>query len=643
MAGGYGKQRDKGGAISMQTFHFLRPEWLWGFLPLAGLLIFLTGRNYTIQLWESACDSHLLPHVLVGPQETKSNSPIFLLGLGWTLALLALAGPAWTQLPQPVFRAESALVIVLDVSRSMDAQDVAPSRLTRAKHKILDILQVRKEGQTALIIFGGESFVVSPLTDDARTMKTLVQSLETNLIPVQGSRPDLALKRGNALLEQAGIPGGDLLLITDGEAEPTTIETIKQLAKKGRHISILGVGTEDGAPIPEQGGFVKDQTGAIVIQKLGPDSLESAARMAGGRYSTVSLDDRDLDKVLPSVDGSRLSTQSDSNQRTTNIWREEGPWLAVALLVVALPAFRRGWVGVVLLCLLFPQISQAFSWENVWERSDQQAMKAFEQQDPKKAATLFEQSDWKGIAHYRAGEYEQAEQIFSGLDSAVGQYNRGNALARLGKYPEAIASYQAALTKQPNHEDAQHNLDLLKKMLEDQQSPSSQENDSQSSDSSSEDQQQKSDGKDSEQQSQKNTSQKSDQEKKSGEEASHPEQNETEKGASESPQDSSNNAKQSENSESQNSAQESKNMTDSSDLAQSSPGDDKKESNFQEKLAAASPSEEARQDQKSEQALQQWLRRIPDDPGGLLRRKFILEHRRRVESGTAVDASGRPW
>jgi Ca-activated chloride channel family protein len=199
----------------MDTFHFLRPEWLWGFLPLVGLLFFLARRKATAQLWESVCDAHLLPHVLVGTTGAKSSSPIILLGLGWTLALVALAGPVWSQLPQPVFRAESALVIVLDVSRSMDAQDLAPSRLTRAKHKILDILQLRKEGQTALVIFSGESFVVSPLTDDARTMKTLVQTLETNLMPVQGSRPDLALKRGNELLEQAGIPGGDLLLITD--------------------------------------------------------------------------------------------------------------------------------------------------------------------------------------------------------------------------------------------------------------------------------------------------------------------------------------------------------------------------------------------------------------------------------------------
>ena len=602
----------------MAAFHFLRPEWLWGLLPLVGLLVFLAKRGANAHAWESVCDAHLLPHVLVGTTGAKSRSPIILLGLGWFLALVALAGPVWSQLPQPVFRAESALVIVLDVSRSMDAQDVAPSRLTRAKHKILDILQARQEGQTGLVIFAGESFVVSPLTDDARTMKTLVQTLETNLMPVQGSRPDLALHMGNELLEQAGIPGGDLLLVMDGDAEPETLEAITQVANKGRKISVLGVGTTEGAPIPEMGGFVKDETGAIVVTKLDPASLQAAARKGGGRFALLSLDDRDLDYVLPSVDGVQITTTTASTQRTTNLWREEGPWLVVVLLALVLPAFRRGWLGVMLVFMFLPQISQAFSWENVWERSDQQAMKALEQEDPKKAANLFEQPDWKGIAHYRAGDYGQAEQDFSEMDSPDAHYNRGNALAKQGKYPEAMASYQAALTQQPAHGDAQHNLDVLKKLLEDQQSPPSQGSESQSSDGSSEDSQQTDEQGSQNQQSQEQTSEKSGQDETSGQTASKQDGQKNEKGSSNSTQDSLDNTKP-------------------------SSGENGKDADLQERLASASQSESARDDQKSEQALQQWLRRIPDDPGGLLRRKFLLEHRRRLESGTAVDASGRTW
>ncbi len=603
----------------------------------------LAKQKATAQLWESVCDAHLLPHVLVGTLGKKSISPIILLGLGWTLALLALAGPVWSQLPQPVFRAESALVIILDVSRSMDAQDVAPSRLTRAKHKILDILQTRKEGQTALVVFAGDAFVVSPLTDDARTMKTLVQTLETSLMPVQGSRPDLALTIGHDLLVQAGIPSGDLLLVTDGEISLATENTMKQMAKKGRTISILGVGTEDGAPIPDQGGFVKDETGTIVVPKLDPDSLHEVARTVGGRYATVTLNDQDLDHVVPTTNVSTLSTSTKADQRTTDIWREEGPWLAGILLLVTLPAFRRGWIGALLIFVFLPQVSQAFSWENFWERSDQRAMKALEQHDPQKAAALFEQPDWKGIAHYRAGEYDQAEQVFSGMDSPDGHYNRGNALGKLGKYQEAIASYQTVLKQQPDHADAQHNLDLLKKMLENQQSPNSQENNSKSSDSSSEEQQQHDEGERSDQQSQEGESEKSEQESKQEQTASQNDTSRDEAEAAESRQDSSDDSNKSEESHAQSPAQDMEENKAQSDIAQANQGESTEDTDFQKQQASASESGETQEDQKSQQALQQWLRRIPDDPGGLLRRKFLLEHQRRVEAGTAVDSTGRAW
>ncbi len=627
----------------MAIFHFLRPEWLWGFLPLTGLLIVLTKHKATAQLWESVCDAHLLPHVLMGTPGKQSSSPVILLGLGWTLALVALAGPVWSKLPQPVFRAKSALVIILDVSRSMDAQDIAPSRLTRAKHKILDILQTRKEGQTALVVFAGDAFVVSPLTDDARTMKTLVQTLETNLMPVQGSRPDLALTIGHDLLVQAGIPGGNLLLITDGKVDSAAIHILKQVAQKDRTISILGVGTEDGAPIPDQGGFVKDETGTIVVPKLDPDSLHEVARTVGGRYATVTLNDQDLDHVVPTTNVSTLSTSTKEDQRTTNIWREEGPWLTGILLLVTLPAFRRGWIGALLIFVFLPQVSQAFSWENIWERPDQRAMKALEQHDPQKAAALFEQPDWKGIAHYHAGEYDQAEQVFSGMDSPDGHYNRGNALAKLGKYQEAIASYQTALKQQPDHADAQHNLDLLKKMLENQQSPNSQENNSEPSDSSSDNQQQHDEGERSGQQSQEGESEKSEQENKQEQASSQNDTSQDEAGASESRQDSSGDSNKAEESQAQSPAKDMEENRAQSDIAQPNQGENKEKTTSQEQMASASESDETREDQKSQQALQQWLRRIPDDPGGLLRRKFLLEHQRRVEAGTAVDSTGRAW
>jgi Ca-activated chloride channel family protein len=634
-------------------FHFLRPEWLWGLLPLFGLFLLVAKKGTTAQVWESVCDAHLLPHLLVGTEGVRRRMPLVLLGLGWTLAVFALAGPVWSQLPQPVFRADSALVMVLDLSRSMDVQDVAPSRLTRAKHKILDILKARKEGQTALVVYAGESFVVSPLTDDANTMVTLVQSLETELMPLQGSRSDLALRKANELLEQVGHAGGDLTLLTDGEGDPATLQVVEELRRQGRRVSVLGVGTVDGAPIPEPGGFLKDQDGAIVIPKLDIPSLRAMARAGGGRYATVTLDDQDINRLLPSRMSSTTLPISTSDQRNTDLWREEGPWLVLLLLALALPAFRPGWLGMLLAFLLIPQVSEAFSWENLWFRPDQQGVRALERDAPEDAAALFQDPGWKGIAHYQAGKYQKAEEAFSTVDTPEGHYNRGNALANLGRYEEALASYQTALTQQPHLVDAQHNMEVIKKLLEKQSSSKQEGQHSQQSDSSSSKQENegddaRADGKESAQASD------------STHEQSESGKGDSQKGKQEEPErltgsrfDPSENQNQSEKDQKtagknmvretqepeSSKADQSKNSMPSASAMEEKPGDQGEKS----EVASTVSAEQTSETQKSEQALQQWLRRIPDDPGGLLRRKFLLEHQRRVASGKPVPPQERRW
>ncbi len=633
----------------MEEFHFLRPEWLWGFVPLGGILLMLVRTSPTFQIWTSVCDAHLLPHLLMGKEGSPRRWPEMILGLAGTLALLALAGPVWSQLPQPVFRAESALVIVLDTSRSMDAQDVAPSRLTRAKQKIFDILNLRQEGQTGLVVFAGDSFVVSPLTDDAKTMVTLIQSLETHLMPSQGSRPDLGLDRANELLQGAGIAGGTILLVTDGEGDEASLEVTKALRAKGRTISVLGVGTEHGAPIPASEGFVKASDGSIVLPRLQPSTLKAMAREGGGYYETIRVDDRDLHRLLPSTPVNAVSGQEQNHQRTTPMWREEGPWLVLALLVIVLPAFRPGWLGLVVLGLLIPQVSEAFSWDNAWSRPDQQGMQALERQAPEEAARLFQDPSWKGIAHYRAGDFEQAEQTFADLKTPQAQYNRGNALAKLGRYQEALASYQSTLTQQPDHTDARHNAQLIKKLLEQQSSLSKDAANSSFDSPTSQDQQ----GKNGEGNTQNQEMGTQEQNKVSNPTASQPDDGKNSKPQngmdSHKPQESPSRSDDQmaakddeENTLSPSQGLQEKEQHDgdsgsSADQEQSDDGSGFKSSSL------ASRSDSSVEEQASEQALQQWLRRIPDDPGGLLRRKFLLEHRRRIEAGTAVDHQGRDW
>ena len=484
-------------------------------------------------------------------------------------------------------------------------------------------------------------------------MVTLVRALETDLMPLQGSRADLALRKAHELLKHVGQTGGELLLLTDGEGDTATLKVVEELRRQGLRISVVGVGTVDGAPIPETGGFLKDQDGAIVIPKLDIPSLQAMARTGGGRYATVTVDDQDLYRVLPSRVSPTILSASTSKPRTTDIWREEGPWFVLLILALALPAFRTGWLGMLLAFMLIPQVSEAFSWENLWFRPDQQGVRALERDAPEEAAALFQDSGWKGIAQYRAGKYQEAEEAFSKVDTPEGHYNRGNALASLGRYEEALASYQTALTQEPHHADARYNMEIIKKLLEEQSSSTQEGQHPQQSHSSSSKEENEGEDAGSERKESAHasdtTSEQSESEKGGSQKGKHEEQKRLtgtksdpseKQNQSEKDQDTfgKNFARETPEPESSKADQSEQSMSSASSMAEKS-GDQGE----QAEVVSAGHAEQTIEKQKSERAIQQWLRRIPDDPGGLLRRKFLLEHQRRVESGKPMPFPGRSW
>ncbi|MEE8427146.1 MAG: VWA domain-containing protein, partial [Woeseiaceae bacterium] len=347
----------------LADFHFLRPEWLIA-LPFVLLTaVLFARRRLGPGSWEYVVDPQLTPHVLSGSQANGIDSRWVLLGVTGVLGILALAGPAWERIEQPMFRSEQALVVALDLSRSMDAQDITPSRLLRARLKILDLLQRRASGQTALIVYSANAFTVTPLTTDRDTVAALVNSLGTDIMPSRGSYPLAAINKGRALLEQAGMGYGEVLLITDGGSTPATERAARDLREAGYSLSVLGVGTTDGAPIPRKtGGFVTDRMGKIAVARLEETSLRALATAGGGRYATLTSDNRDLDLLLSGETASRSAT--DETQGTDR-WREEGPWLLLLLLPLAAMAFRRGW-AIVLLVFVLPLAEpvQASLWDD---------------------------------------------------------------------------------------------------------------------------------------------------------------------------------------------------------------------------------------------------------------------------------------
>lgn len=567
----------------MAEFHFVRPFWLL-LLPLGIWLVWRLARgNASAGRWQTWVDEALQPLVLTAADSALRGKRWLLTGAATAcaLAVLALAGPTWERMPVPALRSSEALVAVLDLSRSMDAGDMEPSRLERAKLKLLSLLQRRDSGQTGLVVFSAHAFTVTPLTTDTRTIAALVSSLSSDIMPSRGSYPEAGISRAAQLLRQAAASRGEILLVSDSAVSPAAIELARELRSEGMTLHVMAVGTAQGGPIPQVGGgFLTDGSGQVVVNRVNLASLQRLAEAGGGQFSGLTPDDRDLDRLFAGATSASGVLADDGEELRTEIWRDQGVWLVLVLLPLLALSFRRGWVVVWAVMLILPgQQAEAQTWADLWQRPDQQGQAAFEAEEHERAGELFEDPAWRAAAQYRAGQYESSAETLAPAQTADGHYNRGNALARAGSNAEAIEAYDQALEIDPEHEDAQFNRDLL------MQQP--------------------------QQQSQSD----------SGEEGESGDDSESQQSA-----------------QSQGADQSDSSPGDESE-SQSGPGADEGEQQAQQQPASAAPQDVPDEGEPvptpgdleewaSEQAAEQWLRRIPEDPGGLLRRKFLYQYQR---------------
>ncbi len=469
----------------LENFHFIRPWWLLALVPLA-LLVWRVYRPIGgDNPWSRIVDARLLPLLMVGRAPKENHTALWLVAIGWIIAVLALADPTWERKPQPVYQTTAARVIVLDLSRSMDATDLTPSRLVRARYKIEDVLAQSSEGQTGLVVYAGDAFTVSPLTRDVNTIRALLKVLAPGIMPTQGSRADLGLLKAGELLRQAGASNGQVLLIADGvdaDEAAASERAAARLRSGGYRVSVLGIGTADGVPLTNaQGGLVRDAAGKIVNPRLDATALQSLARAGGGEYRSITDNGEALNALLSNHQPlhAEAATQTDV---TAQGWKEQGPLLAVLLLPLAALAFRRNWLlGVMLLVgiAMPPQPAMAATWDDLWRRPDQQAAKALGAGDYAKASELATDADRRGSAEYKRGNYQLALDNFAHTTGADADYNRGNALAKLGRYQDAIAAYDKSLKENPGGEDARVNKASVEALLKQQQQAQQQASNSQ--------------------------------------------------------------------------------------------------------------------------------------------------------------------
>jgi Ca-activated chloride channel family protein len=597
-------------STDFSEFHFLRPLMLLALLPALLIVAYDQLQKRSAGSWENIINPALLPFLMQGDSNKKQRGIYWVL-LAWILCCLALAGPTWQQLPQPVHKKDSALVLIMDLSPSMLAEDIVPSRLARARYKLIDILKSRSEGYSALVVYGGEAYTLSPLTEDSNTIISLVPTLQPSLLPVYGSNTEEAVETALQLAINGGYQQGDLLLITDGVASPAfaTVQSMVKRAGKFR-LSILGVGTAQGAPIPTgSGGFVKDRNGAILIPKMSAASLKMLAQNSGGNYRTLSADDSDISALLATTE-ELFPDASKELERDFDLWDDQGFWLVFLLLPIVLLSFRKGNIALVLLIpSLFSDPASAFEWRDLWQTDDQQAISALQDEDAATAQALFKDPQWRGSAAYKAGDYQTAIDAFMENDSADGLYNRGNGLAKSGDLDGAIEAYNQALKLQPDMADAMANRDLVKQLKNQQQSRD--QNKEQSQDQNQDQnksQDQQSDSQQNQQQDQGQNQEQTQDQQSNGEQSEQQAQEQE--------------AKQSESEE-----QAEKEAQQESDEQAEQQASELKEELSEEELSEDELSEEEKQ---AQQELQQWLRRVPDDPGGLLREKFRYQSRQRA-------------
>ncbi|WP_223786630.1 vWA domain-containing protein [Marinicella meishanensis] len=588
--------------IVWSQFHFLRPAWLWLLLPGALVLYFWLNNSSRQDGWQQSCDPELLQAMQL---QSAANASRWL-WLYWpimVLTVLALAGPAVRQMPVPMVKNQSALIVALDVSKSMLADDLKPSRLQRAKFTIQDLLVNRQDGQTALVVYSGDAFVVTPLTDDTETIVALLDVLNPSIMPVSGTNTVAALDKATDLLTQAGVTQGQILLVTDRIDLYKTKDRLREVSDRGTTVHVLAVGTAEGAPIPTNQGFLKDLRGQIVIPQVDYPALQEAAKIGQGRFNVLS--NSVPENLFYEVNGEADGAAAEDDELGGENFIDEGPLLALLVVPMLALLYRRGilmvWcVGL----LLHTESTLAWTWDDLWLNQDQQAHRKLDSA-PKEAFEQAKNPDIKAAAAYKNQDYQRASQLYGdGADNLANHYNHGNALARSGDLAGALASYEQALGHDPNDEDTLYNKRLVEKALQQQQEQEQQN-------------QQNSNQQNAEQQEQQDQQDQQNQQNQENQSSSEQEQQEQQQQAQ---QDQQNEAEQQ--------AQEKQDAAAAQEAA---------EQDQEEPQEIELTPEEKALDAEEKQAMEQWLRRIKDDPGGLMRRKFLYQYHKRNQDGESYD------
>jgi Ca-activated chloride channel family protein len=468
----------------MSELTFLRPYWLLALLPALYLSWALWQRLATHSDWRRILPAAFQPYLLADQRQRPRPWPIVGLLLSWILAIVALSGPSWKTEPIAVQQQQSGVVIVLDLSLSMFADDLAPNRIRRVQYKLTDLLNAHPHWRVGLVAYAGSAHIISPISDDNSTLLSLIPHLQPLIMPATGANAPAGFELANQLLSGASVQQGHIIWITDDIDDNQRLPIQRALASSGASLSLLAVGTEQGGAIaiPQQG-LMRDNENRLIQAAVPLTRLTTFARDNGARFARLQLDDSDLAELAPPF----VPTAQDPAEHTLSQALDYGVYLLWLLVPLLALGARRGWLSawssIALLPLLIsashapptlandkPPIQLSDRWREMFLTPDQKGYQAWLAGDLLAAERQFDDPAWRGSVLYRQGRYNEAAEAFAQDPSAQGHYNRGNALAQLQQLDAAEAAYQTALTLQPTLASAQRNLALVQQAKAAQQS-----------------------------------------------------------------------------------------------------------------------------------------------------------------------------
>ncbi|WNJ17363.1 VWA domain-containing protein [Pontibacter sp. G13] len=435
-------------SIDWQAFHFLRPKVLWALIGVAGIFLLLWIRHRRQEAWQMMISPALRPFMFSSQVAKRKVGPKWWWLIAMMTSVIALAGPTWLQVEKPGQQVEAVLLILLDVSPSMNVEDIQPARLERAKYKIRDLLDANPRAKAGLVAYAGTAHLVVPFTSDYPNLTYQLQSLTPRIMPVRGTNLGLALELTDSLMRNVDAPS-TILIVSDG-ISAEDFESLKAFQDTtSDRIEYMAIATPTGGPVPwgRKGRFMDDPDGGQAIASMDPQRMMAVDQLEQVKVTTVTLDSTDVNELAEHIRANLTFSQKLKDQDSQ--WEDMGFYLVIPVVIICLFWFRKGWVVLSSVCglMILSGCDGRVHVKDLFVSKDYQGQMLANEGEFEGAARTYEDPLRKGVAYYKAGQYDLAIEAFSRDTSAMAAYNLGLAYVQVGAYQQAMLSFGQAAAK----------------------------------------------------------------------------------------------------------------------------------------------------------------------------------------------------